>query len=85
MHHFFLVEKIVLSVLIFLSLVSFSYEIFKRFKIILKGRGQLPTDKILKRFYRVFEEFVLFKKVLQQRFIPYLMHAFVFWDLWHFH
>ena len=79
MHHFFLVERIILLVLILLSLASFSYEIFKRFQIILKGSGQLPTDKILKRFYRVFEEFVLQKKVLQQRFIPGLMHAFVFW------
>ena len=79
MHHFLLLERLTLAVLILLSLSSFIFEIYKRFKIILKGLDSLPTDRIPERLIRVFNEFVLQKKVLQQRFIPGLMHAFVFW------
>ena len=79
MHHFSFPEKSLLLALIIITLISFSFEIFKRFKIVLKGTGSFPTDKIIKRLIRVFNEFVMQKKVLQQRFIPGLMHAFVFW------
>ena len=79
MHHFSFPEKSLLLALIIITLISFSFEIFKRFKIVLKGTGSFPTDKIIKRLIRVFNEFIMQKKVLQQRFIPGLMHAFVFW------
>ena len=59
--------------------VSFSWEIIKRFKIVLKGEGSFSFTNINKRLIRVFNEFVLQKKVLGQRFIPGLMHALVFW------
>jgi len=54
-------------------------EIIKRFKIVLKGEGSLPFDNLGSRFLRVFSEFFLQSKVLKQRFLPGLMHAFVFW------
>ena len=76
---FSIVEKISLSILLFLCISSFSWEIIKRFKIVLKGEGTLPFDNIGGRLLRVFNEFFLQKKVLKQRFIPGLMHAFVFW------
>jgi len=72
-------EEILLSILLFIALGSFSYEILKRFKIVLKGEGSLPFDNFGSRLLKVFNEFFLQKKVLQQRFIPGLMHAFVFW------
>ena len=66
-------------ILLILCLSSFSWEIIKRFRIVLKGSGSLPFDNFGPRIIRVFNEFFLQKKVLQQRFIPGLMHAFVFW------
>ena len=72
-------EVYLLLFLISLTLLSFSWEIIKRFKIILKGEGTFSFTQINKRLIRVFNEFVLQKKVLGQRFIPGLMHALVFW------
>ena len=68
-----------MSILILLCFSSFSLEIIKRFKIVLKGEGSLPFDNLGSRFLRVFSEFFLQSKVLKQRFLPGLMHAFVFW------
>ena len=76
---FSIIEKIFLSILLILCLTSFSWEIIKRFKIILKGRGSLPFDNLPSRMTRVINEFFLQKKVLKQRFLPGLMHALVFW------
>tara|TARA_Y100001970_G_C14233839_1_gene860531 strand:+ start:603 stop:2504 length:1902 start_codon:yes stop_codon:yes gene_type:complete len=73
------IEIFILTFLISFALLSFSWELIKRFKIILKGSGNFPFDNLPKRLYRVFNEFILQKKVLKQRFIPGLMHAFVFW------
>ena len=67
---FSIIEKIVLSILIGLCLTSFSWEIIKRFRIVLKGEGNLPFDNIASRIMRVINEFFLQKKVLKQRFIP---------------
>ena len=72
-------DQILLSILLTICISSFTWEVAKRFKIVLKGEGSLPFDNIPLRLKRVFEEFFLQKKVLQQRFIPGLMHAFVFW------
>ena len=74
-------DQIFLSILLSICLSSFTWEVIKRFKIVLKGEGSLPFDNIPLRLKRVFDEFFLQKKVLQQRFIPGLMHAFVFWGL----
>ena len=76
---FSIIEKIVLSVLLTFCLTSFSWELIKRFRIVLKGEGTLPINNISSRIMRVINEFFLQKKVLKQRFIPGLMHALVFW------
>ena len=76
---FSIVEKLSLSILLLVCIASFSWEIIKRFKIVLKGEDDFPFDNIRSRLLRVFDEFFLQKKVLQQRFIAGLMHAFVFW------
>ncbi len=72
-------EILFLSILMILCISSFSWEIIKRFQIILKGEGSLPFDKSIPRIRRVISEFFFQSKVLKQRFIPGLMHAFVFW------
>ena len=79
MVYFNFIEQILISALILVCIGSFTWELSKRFKLVLKGEGTLPFDNIPARLWRVFEEFLLQKKVLQQRFIPGLMHAFVFW------
>ena len=79
MHHFLFSERLILALLIFIALSSFIFEIYKRFKIVLKGSDNLPSDRIPERLFRVFSEFFLQSKVLKQRFVPGLMHAFVFW------
>ena len=56
-------EQLALLVLIFLCLSSFSWEIIKRFKIVLKGEGSLPFNNLGARFFRVFSEFFLQSKV----------------------
>ena len=76
---FSIIEKILLSILLMLCLTSFSWEVIKRFRIVLKGEGSLPFNNIPSRIMRVINEFFLQKKVLKQRFIPGLMHALVFW------
>ena len=83
MVYFNFIEQILISALILVCIGSFSWELSKRFKLVLKGEGTLPFDNIPARLWRVFEEFLLQKKVLQQRFIPGLMHAFVFGVLLH--
>ena len=76
---FNIIEQLILSVLIILAISSFSLDLFKKFKIIMKGTGDFPLDNLFYRFKKVFIEFILQKKVLSQRFWPGLMHAFVFW------
>ena len=73
------IEQIFLITLIILCAGSFTWEIFKRVRIVLKGKGTLPFDSLGPRFFRVLSEFFFQSKVLKQRFIPGLMHAFVFW------
>ena len=76
---FNIIEQLILTVLIILAISSFSLDLYKKFKIIMKGTGNFPFDNILFRSKKVFFEFILQKKVLSQRFWPGLMHAFVFW------
>ena len=81
---FNLIEQIVLFALIFVSIGSFSYELFKRFSIVLKGTGTFNFDQLPIRLKRVLFEFILQVKVIRQRFWPGLMHAFVFWGFMFF-
>ena len=77
--HFSLFEQVILLFLIIFSIGSFSYEVWKRISIILKGTGTLPFDRIGERCIRFFREVLLQEKVIRERFLPGLMHAFVFW------
>ena len=81
---FSLIEQLILAVLIIFAISSFSFEIFKRYKIIMKGTGKFSFNQPLIRLKRVFDEFILQKKVLSQRFWPGLMHALVFWGFMFF-
>jgi len=78
-HPFTIIEKIVLIAGIILSLGSFSFEVFKRLKIVSKGAGPLPIDRIGERLWRTFREVFLQEKVIRDRLLPGLMHGFVFW------
>ena len=73
------IEQILLSLLLLMAIASFSFELFKRYQIVMKGTGSFSFDNIPLRLKRVFFEFILQKKVLSQRFWPGLMHALVFW------
>ena len=81
---FNIVEQILLSALLLTAISSFTFELFKRYKIVMKGTGSFSFDNLPKRLYRVLVEFVLQKKVLSQRFWPGLMHALVFWGFMFF-
>ena len=63
---FTLLEQIILFVLILFTLVSFTAELYKKYKIINKGTGNFSFDHLSIRLKRVFVEFVLQKKVLSQ-------------------
>lgn len=76
---FLLIEKFILATLILAAISFFSLELFKKYKIVMKGTGTFSYDRPLIRLKRVFNEFILQKKVLSQRFLPGLMHALVFW------
>ena len=76
---FSVIEQLVLATLICIAITSFSVELLKRYKIIMKGTGSFSFSDPHIRIKRVLEEFVLQKKVLSQRFWPGLMHALVFW------
>ena len=72
-------EKIVLALGTLICLGSFVYEVWKRIRIVLRGQGTLPFDRIGARLWRVIKEVLLHEKVLAQRFWPGLMHGLVFW------
>ncbi len=62
-----------------MCLGSFLYEIWRRIKIVLKGQGSLPFNRIGARLWRVIREVFFHEKVIGQRFWPGLMHGLVFW------
>ncbi len=77
--HFSFFEQVILLVFVIFSVSSFTYEIWKRISIIIKGTGTLPIDRIGERCLRFFREVLLQEKVIRERFLPGLMHALVFW------
>ena len=81
---FNLIEQLILAILISSAMFSFSFELYKRYKIIMKGTGSFSFNKPHIRLKRVFDEFILQKKVISQRFWPGLMHALVFWGFMFF-
>ena len=77
--YFSFTEQIVLIFLIFAAGISFAYEVWKRLRIVMKGSGSLPLDRIRDRLWRTFREVFIHERVIRDRFWPGLMHALVFW------
>ena len=73
------IEKTILSIGILTTLGSFIYEIWRRLRIVFKGKQSLPFDRFGSRLWRVFKEVFLHEKVIRGRFWPGFMHALVFW------
>tara|TARA_B100000427_G_C15500842_1_gene591946 strand:- start:96 stop:1958 length:1863 start_codon:yes stop_codon:yes gene_type:complete len=73
------IEQSILAITIIVTLVSFLYEVWRRLRIVFKGRDSLPFDRFGARTWRVFKEVFLHEKVIKDRFWPGLMHALVFW------
>ena len=73
------IEKSILAIAIIVTLISFLYEVWRRLRIVFKGRDSLPFDRFGARAWRVFKEVFLHEKVIKDRFWPGLMHALVFW------
>ncbi len=72
-------EKFILAGLTLVALASFTYEVYLRLVIVLKGTGSLPFDRFPERLSRVFREVILHEKVIRERPWPGIMHALVFW------
>ena len=77
--YFSFIEQILLIFLIFAAGISFAYEVWKRLRIVMKGSGSLPLDRIKDRLWRTFKEVFIHERVIRDRFWPGLMHALVFW------
>ena len=77
--YFSFTEQIVLIFLVFAAGISFAYEVWKRLRIVMKGSGSLPLDRIRDRLWRTFREVFIHERVIRDRFWPGLMHALVFW------
>ena len=73
------IEQSILAITIIVTLVSFLYEVWRRLRIVFKGRDSFPFDRFGARAWRVFKEVFLHEKVIKDRFWPGLMHALVFW------
>ena len=73
------IEKTILAITIIVTFTSFLYEVWRRLRIVFKGRDSLPFDRFGARAWRVFKEVFLHEKVIKDRFWPGLMHALVFW------
>ena len=77
--YFSFTEQIILIFLIFATGISFTYDVWKRLHIVMKGSGSLPLDRIRDRLWRTFREVFIHERVIRDRFWPGLMHALVFW------
>ena len=73
------IEKTILTIGILTTLGSFIYEIWRRLRVVFKGKQSLPFDRFGARLWRVFREVFLHEKVIRDRFWPGFMHALVFW------
>ena len=61
---FNLTEQIILFVFISFSAFSFSYELYKRYVVIMKGIGNFEFNNLSVRLKRVFSDFVLHNIVI---------------------
>ena len=73
------IEQSILAITIIVTLISFLYEVWRRLRIVFKGKDSLPFDRVGARAWRLFKEVFLHEKVIKDRFWPGLMHALVFW------
>lgn len=76
---FSLLEKTVLAIIIIGALGSFFYEVVRRLRIVARGTGTLPLDRIPQRLIRTVKEVLFHRRVIGGRFWPGLMHGLVFW------
>ena len=76
---FTVIEKTVLGLGILITFASFIYEVWRRLRIVFKGKQSFPLDRFGARLWRVFKEVFLHEKVIRGRFWPGFMHALVFW------
>ncbi|MAG21191.1 MAG: heterodisulfide reductase-related iron-sulfur binding cluster [Candidatus Marinimicrobia bacterium] len=76
---FSLLEKTALAVLIAGTLGLFFWEVVKRLRIVARGTGTLPLDRISQRLIRTIQEVLFHRRVIGGRFWPGLMHGLVFW------
>lgn len=72
-------ERILLSILTFAALAYFFSEIWRRLRIVNKGTGRFPVDRIPQRLARVLKEVFIHERVIGGRVWPGIMHGFVFW------
>ena len=62
------IEKTILTIGILTTLGSFIYEIWRRLRVVFKGKQSLPFDRFGARLWRVFREVFLHEKVIRDRF-----------------
>jgi hypothetical protein len=72
-------ERLILTILILTGLVSFILPVRKRLLIVQKGKGKFNVDDLPRRIQRFVSEVIFQRTVINQRPLPGLMHAFVFW------
>ncbi|MFQ6675778.1 MAG: (Fe-S)-binding protein, partial [Fidelibacterota bacterium] len=72
-------ERIVLVSLIVASGGFFAYEIWRRLRIVNRGQGKFPLDRVPSRLMRVVREVFFHQRVVSGRHGPGVMHALVFW------
>ena len=73
------IEKAILAIVIIISATLFLQPVIQRLKIIRKGRGSLPLDRIGERIIRWLVEVLFQGTVIGGRWIPGFTHAIVFW------
>lgn len=76
---FSIVERWILSILTVATGIYFFYEIWRRLRIVNRGTGRWPFDRIGVRLLRVVKEVVFHQRVIGGRVLPGVMHAFIFW------
>lgn len=76
---FSLIEQILFIVFLLLSVGYFAYEIARRVGIVLAAKPDAAHEPMGRRVWRFISEVLFQSKVIKDRPIPGLMHAFVFW------
>ena len=78
--HASLIGKIILAILIIGSAGLFIEPVMQRVRLIQKGRGELPTDRLNDRIVRWLREVLFQGTVIAGRPLPGWAHALVFWS-----